>query len=288
VLISKKGQIPVVVFSTQPFSSRKHFMSIGAGVKSYYNLFGVRGLWAISSFRVFGKPREIVSQPPAVRHPVHLRVRTSDISLYNDILLRKEYDLGLQDFSPQTIVDAGANCGMATLYYANRYPDAKIVAVEPEPSNFAALVKNVAPYPNVVPIHAALWNKDGKVRLGPTGLDSTPYGKWAFQVSDSGAPVRAITMQTLMAEAKIDTVELLKMDVEGGEIEAFENCDWMSGVQVIVIELHDHIKPGCRAVVSSAAKGFRQWERGEMTFFAREGRCGTTAILDNPGLAQAG
>jgi len=253
-------------------------MSILAGVKGYYELFGVRGLWAVSSFRVFGKPREITSKPPVVRHPVHLRVRTSDVSLYKDILLRKEYDLGLPDFSPRTIVDAGANCGMATLYYANRYPNAKIVAVEPEPSNYAALVKNVSAYPNVMPIHAALWNNDGNVRLGPTGLDSTPYGKWAFQVTDAGAQVRAITMRTLIAEAKIDAIELLKMDIEGGEIEAFENGDWMGGVQVIVIELHDHIKPGCRAVVTSAAKGFRQWERGEMTFFAREGCCQTTSV----------
>ena len=60
---------------------------------------------------------------------------------------------------------------------------------------------------------------------------------------------------TLMAEAKIDTIDLLKMDIEGAELEAFENCDWMAGVQVIVIELHDHIKPGCRAAVSSAAQG---------------------------------
>jgi FkbM family methyltransferase len=246
-------------------------MSIRAGVKGYYKLFGIRGLWAIISFRLFGKPTEITIKPSAVRHPVHLRVRTSDISLFNDILLRKEYDLGLRDFSPRTIVDAGANVGMATLYYANRYPNARIVAVEPEASNYAALVKNVAPYPNVIAINAALWNKDGKVSLGPTGLDSTSYGKWAFQVSDAGTQVRAITMRTLMVEAKIDTIDLLKMDVEGGEMEAFENCDWMNGVQVIAIELHDHIKPGCRTVVSSAAKGFKQWERGEMTFFARSG-----------------
>ena len=142
--------------------------------------------WCVCDFlvpEVFGTPKEIKARhSPAVKHPVHLRVRTSDVSLYKDIILRKEYDLGLPEFSPRTIVDAGANSGMATLYYANKYPNAKIVAVEPEPSNYAALVKNVAPYPNVTPINAALWNKDGTVSLGPTGLDSTPYGKWAFQV----------------------------------------------------------------------------------------------------------
>src|SRR6202046_5837641 len=31
--------------------------------------------------------------------------------------------------SPRTIIDAGANVGMATLFYANKYPFARIVAV---------------------------------------------------------------------------------------------------------------------------------------------------------------
>jgi FkbM family methyltransferase len=244
-------------------------MGILAGIKGYYELFGVRGLLAISSHRVFGKPNEIVSNPPDVRHPVYLRVRTSDISLYKDILLRKEYDLGLKDFSPRTIVDAGANCGMATLYFANRYPNAKIIAVEPVASNYAALVKNVSAYPNVVPVHAALWNKDGKISLCSTGLDDD---WWAFKTYEGGDnQVRSITMRTLMTETGIDSIDLLKMDVEGAEVEAFEQSDWMSGVQVVVIELHDNIKPGCRATVTSAAKGFKQWERGEMTFYAREG-----------------
>jgi len=242
-------------------------MGISAGVQGYYQLFGIRGLFAISSFRLFGAPKEISAKPSVVKHPVHLRVRTSDVSLYKDIILRKEYELGLPNFSPRTIVDAGANSGMATLYYANRYPNARIVAVEPEPSNYAALVKNVSSYPNVFPIHAALWNRDGQISLGPTGLDDD---KWAFKTFEGNGPkVRSITMQTLMSEANIESIDLLKMDVEGAEVEAFEESSWTSGVQVIVIELHDHIKPGCRAAVSAAAKGFRQWERGEMTFFAR-------------------
>lgn len=244
-------------------------MSIRAGFVGYYELFGLRGLWAIGGFRLFGRPKEIIVQPGGIKHSVHLRLRTSDVSLYKDILLSGEYDCGLPHFSPKTIVDAGANVGMATLYYANKYPDSKIIAVEPELTNYAALVKNVSPYPNVVPVHAALWNRDGQINLGPTGLDSTPYGKWAYQVREEGTPVRAMTMRTLMTETGISSVELLKMDVEGAEVEVFQNCDWMDGVEAIVIELHDHMKPGCRAAVSSAARGFEQRDRGEMTFYTR-------------------
>ncbi len=51
--------------------------------------------------------------------------------------------------SPETIVDAGANIGVTSIYFANRYPGAKIFAVEAEASNFAMLVKNTQAYPSI-------------------------------------------------------------------------------------------------------------------------------------------
>jgi len=246
-------------------------MSIRKGFASYYALFGVRGVLAISAYRLLGVPKEIVVKADGIKHPVHLRVRTSDVSLYNDVLLTGEYDVQLPR-PPCTIVDAGANVGMATVYYANKYPEAKIVAVEPEPTNYAALLKNVAPYSNVIPVNAALWNRDRQVYLGSMEPNPKPFSKWAFQVTEKGIPVRGITMRTLMKETGLDSIELLKMDIEGGEVEAFANCDWMDGVQAIVIELHDHFKPGCRAALDEAAKTFRSWNRGEMTFYVRDHR----------------
>jgi FkbM family methyltransferase len=243
-------------------------MSIREGLANYYNLFGARGVLAISAYRLFGKPKEIVVRPDGVKHPIHLRVRTSDISVYSDVVIKGDYDIRLPK-PPRTIIDAGANVGLATIYYANKYPEAKIVAVEPEPMNYSKLLRNVAPYTNVIPINAALWNRDCEVHLGAPGPDSTSYDQWAFQVTDQGTPVRGITMETLMKETALDSIELLKMDIEGGEIEAFDNYDWIDCVDSIVIELHDRIRPGCRAALKKATKGFNSWERGEMTFCLR-------------------
>jgi FkbM family methyltransferase len=217
-------------------------------------------------------PKEISVSPRGVKHPVHLRLRTSDVSLYSDLLLHEAYNVALP-FTPRTIIDAGANVGMATLFYANKYPFARIVAVEPEPSNYAMLLKNVAAYPNVVPVNAALWNSDGDLHLGPiSAAPAEEAEKWAFTVTETGIPVRGLTMQTLLRETGIESIDLLKMDIESGEIEAFANCaDWMRGVKGIVIELHDHVRPGCKAVLDAACQGFRvTTDGGEMTYYIRQ------------------
>jgi len=237
-------------------------MSLRDGVCGNYKSFGIKGLLAVSSFRILGMPRQIAAHPKSIRHPVYLRLRTSDISLFNDVLLHREYEFDMP-FTPRTIVDVGANVGLASVYYANTYPDARIIAIEPEVTNFAALIKNVSPYPNILPIHAALWNRDGEVTI------SDGNGKWNCQVHE-GKGCRAITMCTLLSKAGFDTIDLLKVDVEGAEREIFSDCDWMVRVRVMAIELHDRLAPGCREVVERAATGFRQHERGELTFFVNQ------------------
>jgi len=245
-------------------------MSIWDGAKGYYKLSGLRGLLAVSSFRIFGAPREIQVQPPGFKHPVHLRIRTSDISLFHDILMGGAYDIHLPGFLPQTIVDAGANVGMASVYYANRFPTARIIAVEPEPSNYTVLLKNVLPYPNIIPVNAALWNTDGEITLARGDPEAESFGNWAFYTCEGGnTKVRAITMPTLMEETNVRSIDLLKMDVEGAEKEIFERWDWFAQVQVMAIELHDHVKPGCSEAIRPATIGLQQWHSGDMTFVVR-------------------
>lgn len=246
-------------------------MSIWQGVGGYYEVFGIRGWLAMASYRLLGRPAVLTAKSDEIKHPVRLRLRTSDVSLYHDILLHGAYDLDLSQLRPRTIVDVGANIGIASVYYANKYPGATIVAVEPEESNYAALLQNVAPYPNVIPVNAALWKVDGEVGLGPGPEDRVGFSKWGFQVTENERVhrVRCITMRSLMAEANIDAIDLLKVDVEGAEKEIFETCDWIDKVQTMVVETHDRLKPGCSAAVSSVTQDFQRWEKGEISCFVR-------------------
>ena len=43
----------------------------------------------------------------------------------------------------QLYIDAGANIGLTSIYFANKFPNAKIVALEPEIDNYIILQKNI-------------------------------------------------------------------------------------------------------------------------------------------------
>jgi FkbM family methyltransferase len=244
-------------------------MSLSRISVSYYKSFGAKGALAFLSHRFAGRPREIEARTKGMESPVHVRVGTSDAWLYREILLRGQYALDIP-FTPRTIVDAGGNIGLASIYYARRYPLARVISVEAEASNFEILRRNVSPFANIVPVHAALWKQDGFISV--SGRDNATNGrdKWGFITHEGGgARVRAVTMPTLMREHNIASIDLLKVDIEGSEKELFESCDWADRVQALAIELHDHFRPGCSAAVNAAMSEFQASEHGEIKLYLR-------------------
>ncbi len=246
-------------------------MSIRDGMTWYYKLGGLRGLLEFCGYRLLGVPKEVTALPPGVQHPVHIRIKTTDELIYRSVLLDGEYAFELP-FYPSTILDAGANIGTASIYFANKFPLAKIIAVEAEKSNFDMLVKNVRPYPSIVPVHAALWNRDGEICIETPDCATGAFGEWGFVVHEgnAGALVRAVTMQTLMRELNIESFDLAKIDIEGAEQEVFTDSQWLKGSRCLMIELHDRFRPGCTEKVQVAMSGFARSQRGETTLYVRD------------------
>src|SRR5690349_22538922 len=65
-------------------------------------------------------------------HDLYIRNHTSDVQAFEQIFLAEDYNFALTNVSPRLIVDAGANVGYASIYFANKFPNATILAVEPE------------------------------------------------------------------------------------------------------------------------------------------------------------
>jgi FkbM family methyltransferase len=200
------------------------------------------------------------------RH-VTIRQGTSDLQCLTKVFVDHEYSIPFQT-NPRLIVDAGANIGMATIYFSGKFPEAKIIAIEPEPSNYDLLVRNCWGMANVTALHAGVWHTDISLHI------ANPDGeKWAFRVTPgtcNGSSIKALTVPEILAQSGSETIDILKLDIEGAERELFQDgCEeWLPQVKMIIIELHDRYAPGSsRAVYSKLCQmPFRQEVRGENVF----------------------
>lgn len=240
------------------------------GVKEHLVALGLFG----TAWCVFGRRPglEVETRWEGSPHPIWLRGRTSDIYAFVQVLVDEQYDFPIEH--PAAIVDAGANIGLASIWFASKFPHARIIAVEPEKSNYELLLRNVAPFPNVTPVHAAVWSHRGTLVLD----DPNNEGPAAFQtreLGDSPSPgqrVPCFTIPELMSEYDLTWVDLLKVDIEGAEKEVFGSAvEWIESVGAIAIELHDRFKAGCSRSFYAAVTEFPVEERrGENVFVARQ------------------
>jgi FkbM family methyltransferase len=178
-----------------------------------------------------------------IKYPFFLRAKTSDVSVFSQVFLRNEYDIEFDN--PKIVIDGGANVGLFAIWIKNKYPDAKIVCVEPDPENFAILQKNVAPYDGIYCANCGLWDKDTKLRV----YDKYNIGKWAMIVEEDlkDGNIAAMSISTLFRKYDISNCDVLKLDVETSEKQIFSANfeEWLPKVKNVVIELHDRMQAGC-------------------------------------------
>ena len=209
------------------------------------------------------------SQPISVRlprlaHPLWVRPGSADAATFDEVFVAHEYDLSLGDFTPRHILDLGANVGFASVLFASRWPDAVILAVEPEERNVVLLKRNTGAYPKISALHGAVWSRPGKVAVANPEDDVN-----AFQMVESaneGPGIPAFTLPQLIERVGCVRLDLLKMDVEGAEAEILRGAgEWLDRVNVMVIELHDRMIPGCSEALYNALHGrrFRQEITGQ-------------------------
>lgn len=228
--------------------------------RSYVRVAGGRGLVLAAMAKLSGRERLITRLPSGYKSPIALRVPSSDVLVYEQVFVEEEYDIDYGG-EPRVIVDAGANVGLASIYFANRFPGSRILAIEPDPGNFAMMKSNTAPYPQITPIHAALWNECGHMEVFDSGTGN--WGKEVRSASEQSASnVRAVTVDHLMNEHALGGIDLLKVDIEGAEWEVFSGDPvWLDRVNTVVLEVHESRRPGVTELVNTALSGFQFAER---------------------------
>lgn len=248
-------------------------------VRHYRRAIGMNGVLAAVIGKMRSRPVLHKVRVSGPLRPLILRVPSSDVPTFEQIFVNTEYTFDVRR-PPRTIVDAGANIGLASVFFAARYPGARILAIEPESRIFALLTINVAQHPNVTPVHGALWHSSEIPEVIDPGL-----GNWGFvtrSAHDPSAPserfanrAQGMTVDRVMHEYGLQHVDILKIDIEGAEKEVSSTpAAWIERVDGLIMELHDRMKPGCSDSINDATAGFeRSWRRGENLFLSRPRGC---------------
>jgi len=200
----------------------------------------MRAVWFLIKSKMRTRPSEEI-KINGIQHPLTLSNFNVDVTTLFQIFFAEEYNIDFPE-PPETIVDCGANIGLSAVYFANKYPKATIIAIEPDLRNFEFLKKNTAPYQNIHCLRRAVWPTSVQMELVDPG-----NGGWSLQTkaSETGA-MKSITLDEVMRQFDFSAIDLLKIDIEGAEKELFANHyeHWLSKTGTIAIELHDFIQPG--------------------------------------------
>lgn len=145
--------------------------------------------------------------------------------------------------SCRTILDVGANIGVAAVWFHAIAPDARIACVEPDPRNQPLLRRNLADNGvNATVFECAASPMAGEMRLGfglDTGWSSLEGAGLHHHVEH--VPVRTRRIPHILDELGWTRVDLIKLDVEGLERDLFADAaDWLPRTGRIVFELHEN------------------------------------------------
>lgn len=207
---------------------------------------------------------------------VFLRARGSDILTFNEVIKQQVYG-GIPErlHRCRSIVDLGANIGLTSLYLAARFPEAEILALEPNPHTYSVLTTNLQELVSsgrCRTVQAAVWSAN-RALVGDSSGGADHFSAFATREAPaeaaSEATITGLTMPQVIAESGFSFVDLVKVDIEGAEVELLKgDQSWLARVGAVAIEFH-----GNSRVVSGfdrvmAEHGFTVWDDGSHTTLA--------------------
>jgi FkbM family methyltransferase len=156
---------------------------------------------------------------------------------YLEILRDEIYKFRSRTDKP-LIIDCGANMGVSILYFAKEFPQARIIAFEPEEDIYAMLEKNIASFrlTNVELHKKAVWDSE-------TVLEFTTDHGMGGSVTNTFSNQAPVKVQTVkLANYLQQPVDFLKLDIEGAEYTVLKDCEpYLKNIQNIFVEYHSFV-----------------------------------------------
>jgi FkbM family methyltransferase len=203
------------------------------------------GILRIANYARVLPARSVKVGPPGIRFPVSIRMQgSSDADAFDQIFVNRDFEpvrsLGI---NPKLILDLGANVGYSTAFFLSAFPEAFVLAVEPDPRNVKQCALNLRPYGERAKIvQGAVWHERCALVLSKGTFGDG--GEWSTEVRPARegerSDVPAWDIPSLLQFCPFDTIDLLKIDIEGSEEVLFSNGAerWLNRVRNLYIELH--------------------------------------------------
>src|SRR5262249_35661679 len=129
---------------------------------------------------------------------------------------------------------------------------------------------NCALYPNITLIQGAVWSNRANLRISNPEASSCSFQMAESSSAQKAGEVRGYTIPELIELAGAQRISLLKVDIEGAEIELLKHAaTWIHRVDNMMIETHDRYRPGCTAALTSAVAKLpaNHYQQGELEIY---------------------
>ena len=208
---------------------------------------------------------------------VKLRECGTDHVTFNEIVVDEIYKPVVSEIrAVESVIDLGANVGLASLYFAHHWPSCRILAVEPNPETYEILADNLAPLVRsgrCAALQAAAWDALAVLSAAP---HQQPGGFNSYSLCEdarsSAATVKGLTVAEIIEYSGFRIVDLLKVDIEGAEIRLFRgDLRWLARVRNIAIEFHEDARRISRFDVITEGHGFRPCREDKHTVLISKG-----------------
>lgn len=207
---------------------------------------------------------------------------SSDVGILFQVLGKKDYspvvEIGrsqnLTSGAALRIIDAGANVGFATLFFKAMFPKSEIVSLEIDSENFEKMKRNLS-LNNLNGIDLrknALWFENANLVVKRDFRDQTECSYYV-EKTDGPGEIEGHDVFHYMAARNWDAVDILKIDIEGGERYIFDDAQKadavLSKIKILAIEIHDEFNIRDTIYGHLKRNGFKYFNSGDLTIAHR-------------------
>jgi FkbM family methyltransferase len=238
----------------------------------YFHLISFKGILKQENAKDF------VATYPDLGVTLKLRKRpSSDLDVFSQIYRYLEYKPVVEVFQKHfpndkklNFIDAGSNIGLTSVYFSKFFPNSDFITIEPDVSNFETLSFNLSS--NGIEakekVKGGVWSTNSFLKIVS---DFRDQNDWSFRVEEttSATNLKAFSINYLMETNRFETIDILKIDIEGSEKEVLTSpkadVSYLAKTKCVAIEIHDEFD--CREAIYEVLKkyNFEFFNSGELT-----------------------